>query len=210
MSNAEVLTLFRLDWDDSVVEVREQFPLHPELTNYISHQLKVRPAGYSRGGIVMTTDFLVTYVKGKGTVLKAYQVKDKRAALDKRTQTKLVIEQRYWKAKGVESKLLLAEDFKPVFSDNLRSLFPFRNLACKPEDLGYWDAELRTIARRSPQLSVDQLMTIDLPASPGIGLAEHALNALKILAGHKRWLFPIKTTPFLSCTLSDFEVCHAC
>ena len=94
MSNAEVLTLFRLDWDDSVVEVREQFPLHPELTNYISHQLKVRPAGYSRGGIVMTTDFLVTYVKGKGTVLKAYQVKDKRAALDKRTQTKLVIEDR--------------------------------------------------------------------------------------------------------------------
>ena len=35
MSDAEVQTLLQLDWDDNVVEVREQYPLPPELIIYI-------------------------------------------------------------------------------------------------------------------------------------------------------------------------------
>lgn len=92
MSNAEVLTLYQLNWNDSVIEVREQFPLHPKLTDHIAQSLNVRPAGFTRGGIVMATDFLVTYRTASGYKLKVYQVKDTVSAVrDKRTQTKLVI-----------------------------------------------------------------------------------------------------------------------
>lgn len=32
MSHGETLTLLQLDWNDRVIEVREQFPLNPETT----------------------------------------------------------------------------------------------------------------------------------------------------------------------------------
>lgn len=210
MSDAEVQTLLQLDWDDNVVEVREQYPLHPELTNYIAQQLNVKPAGFTRGGIVMTTDFLVTYrTPSGGHRFKAYQVKDTAAAVrEKRTQTKLVIEQRYWQTKNIEAVAVVSEDFNRIFTDNLRMLAPYRNTACEQEDLDFWSRVLLATAKRDPLLPVRKLLQMDLPASPGIALSDNALNALKMLVGHKHWIFPIQKKPFLSCTFSDF--CSPC
>lgn len=135
----------------------------------------------------MTTDILVTYPTASGHKIMAYQVKDTVAAAavrDKRTQTKLVIELRYWKTKKVETVAVVSEHFNPIFTDNLQLLALFRNTVCTPEDLNFWHDALLARAARSPAMALGELLKEQLPPLPGIGLADNELNALKMLVGH--------------------------
>ncbi len=125
LSAGEEMYYYYLRWDDSVLDIREQFPLDLEATKKIAAQCGIRhPKG------TMTTDLLVTYPKGKYV---AYSVKASRKDVDYelgkteseiklaiRTAEKLFIEKYYWNELGVEWKLVLKEDLNPVYIDNIR------------------------------------------------------------------------------------------
>lgn len=117
LSHGEVMAFYQYEWDDSITELREQFPLDPKITIQICDDLKVLHPGYTHGGSVMTTDFVITK-KGKRIgeeIYSAVQIKNNLSAINKpRTYTKLEIEHIYWQRKGIPWKIVLSESFNKV------------------------------------------------------------------------------------------------
>ena len=91
MSQGEAMWYFLLRWDDSNIDIREQFPLDNKITVKIADELGIKhPQDRNH---IMTTDFLVTKSDNS---LHAYSVKvDKN--LNDRTVELLYIEREYWK-----------------------------------------------------------------------------------------------------------------
>lgn len=129
LSHSELIALLLLDWNDSVVEIHEQVALDPVDTIPICAVHKIRHPGIHGLETVMTTDFVATYCNRSDCWAVAYQVKATRGEAEQpRTAEKLFIEEEYWKAKGVQWKLLIATDFNPILSNNLCDIHQLRNL----------------------------------------------------------------------------------
>ena len=116
LSQGEVYYYYMLRWDDTVEDIREQFPLDLEKTLDIADQLNVRhPRNRSTR---MTTDLLVTRVDGS---LEAYCIKSDRSVFtDLRTCEKLCIEKLYWELQGISFHICLTED---VTKDKVNEAF---------------------------------------------------------------------------------------
>ena len=97
LSQAEVYYYYLLRWDDTVEDIREQFPLELTRTVELADALGFRhPKDRSTR---MTTDFLVSHTDGQ---LEAYSIKNDRSVLgNPRTLEKLYIEKLYWETQGV-------------------------------------------------------------------------------------------------------------
>lgn len=94
-----------LDWQDDVIDIREQVPLFPgSETKAIaaSPGLKHPYNNKSKISCVMTTDFLFTVKSGKKITLHARSVKYWKDLEACRTQEKMSIERTYWESRGVE------------------------------------------------------------------------------------------------------------
>ena len=121
MSQGETMWYFLLRWDDSNIDIREQFPLDNKITLKIADELGIKhPQDRNH---IMTTDFLVTKSDNS---LHAYSVKvDKN--LNDRTVELLYIEREYWKYNGVPFDMLYATDVNQVWVNNIRLVTEFYN-----------------------------------------------------------------------------------
>jgi hypothetical protein len=118
-------------WDNSVIDIREQFPLLDRRETLeiaarcgISHPVD-RHSGCL---LVNTTDLLVTRRTPQGTEEIAYAVKDAEAVADKRTLEKLEIERRYWERREVPWYLLTDREVKSTFTQDLAWILDLHNL----------------------------------------------------------------------------------
>lgn len=195
-SHAELMALLLFDWDDSVIDIREQYPLNPEDTVVIAQDLHVPHPGHTRGGVVMTTDLLVTY-RSQETgerIDKAFQVKSSRTDLTERVYEKLAIEQRYWKMHNVEWQLLIADEaFPQILCFNLDYLAAWRrrrvNRSVVDEAIGQATEFLKKAA--------------DKPLCKQWN--EVGCNALRQLCAIKLMRFPISKRRFYDCVPDDFS-----
>ena len=121
MSQGEAMWYFLLRWDDSNIDIREQFPLDNKITVKIADELGIKhPQDRNH---IMTTDFLVTKSDNS---LHAYSVKvDKN--LNDRTVELLYIEREYWKYNGVPFDMLYSTDVNQVLVNNIRLITEFYN-----------------------------------------------------------------------------------
>lgn len=192
LSHSEKLAFYILEWNDAVVEIREQFPLDPKLTKLISQELGYKHPGYTRGDTVMTTDFLVTYCRNGEISFKAYQVKASSEDIeDRRTHEKLLIEQNYWRRHGIDYGVILKSDFNRTQTDNLHYLFGERNCAVNASEMHGYQEEFLRWQSNEPQMPIGAL-------DAGV------FQKIRLLAAHKLLSFPVKDKPFLSCRLNDF------
>jgi len=85
--------------DPNIIDIREQYPLDPKITQEIADRLVVRhPTDNTRRRLfIMTTDFLLDSINGK----EAWAVKHSLNLRDERTLQKLEIEKEYWKQLGI-------------------------------------------------------------------------------------------------------------
>lgn len=115
LSQAEVYYYYLLRWDDTVKDIREQYPLDLSDTVSIADKLGFRhPKDRSTR---MTTDLLVTRTNGS---LEAYSIKNDRSVLDHiRTMEKLYIEKVYWETKGIPFHLCYKSDVNRVLIQNI-------------------------------------------------------------------------------------------
>lgn len=115
-------------WEDTVVDIREQYPLLPvEEAEDIAQEL-----GYAyprepieNGRHVMTTDFLITEKRPDGEYLVARYVKYKKDLEKARTQEKWKIEQAYWAKRGVEIKIVTEKSFDRRRARNIEFLLGY-------------------------------------------------------------------------------------
>lgn len=120
LSQGEMYWYYILRWDDTNVDVREQYPLDYAETVNIANEMGFHPPRE-----IMTTDMLVT--KKDGTEV-AYSIKvDKK--LSKRQMQLLCIEKQYWLNQGIEYQLVFKSDMNAILATNIRLVTEFYDVA---------------------------------------------------------------------------------
>ena len=210
LSHGETLTLLQLDWNDDVVEIREQYFLEPELTIKIALGQKIKHPGYTQGFTIMSTDFLVTYKKDNSNILKAYQIKYSQTDLDNpRTLEKLRIESEYWHRKKVPWCVVLSQDYNPILCDNLTLLKPYRNTPYHIQDLQFLLDVLSPVIQGIGRLPYSELEG-QTPTLPILNLPLSYHDGIKILLSKKLLRFDIESKRLEDCRLNDFLRSRAC
>ncbi|WP_412026436.1 TnsA endonuclease N-terminal domain-containing protein [Deinococcus yunweiensis] len=181
MSLNELHYFYLLEWSPLVTDIREQFPLWPaEETEEIAQSLNIRhPAPPGGGPMVMSSDFMITLSSGQNVVRT---MKEGSALSDDRTIEKLDIEREYWRRRGVDWGVVVADDLPMPLVQNVKWLHPHLILDGfgfdandVPALLRYLTAEVLT--------SPDALATVarrcddDLTLNPGscLTLARHLI-----------------------------------
>ena len=126
LSDNEYYAFLLFEWDDRVIDIREQYPLLDRReTVEIAARCGVKyPVDPLSGALwVLTTDFLLTVKTKNGTELIARTVKQAESLSDKRTLEKLEIERRFWECRKVEWKILTDQQLKNQFTSNLAWIF---------------------------------------------------------------------------------------
>jgi hypothetical protein len=120
LSNAERDYHMILEQDPCIIDIREQFPLFTQAeTQAIASSLNIFHPVYpgTQIPVVMTTDFLITFIDPKGEERLAarsvkYRKEFEEADIDEQNRIveKLAIEEKYWAIRKVEWKLVFHEN----------------------------------------------------------------------------------------------------
>ena len=109
-----------MEWSPLVADIQEQFPLwHFEETKEIAKSLSHKYPSVGKGVYVMTTDFLVTLANGEKYARTVKLVKELES---RNTLIKFDIEREYWRRRGVEWRIAVAEEFPIEFIRNIEWL----------------------------------------------------------------------------------------
>ncbi|MBO0992592.1 TnsA endonuclease N-terminal domain-containing protein [Bacillus sp. SD088] len=134
LSDLERNYFYLLEYSDSVVDIREQFPLLPiEETLLISDELGIKHPRdpKTQEPIVMTTDFVVT-TKGQKNTDVARTIKYKNDLADERVLEKFEIERVYWERKGIDWGIVTENEISKTMATNIAFVHGYA-------DLGYID-----------------------------------------------------------------------
>ena len=105
LSRNELYYFYLLDWSDSVLDIREQFPLlNVELAVEIAQNAGIKYPYDNISGFpyIMTCDFMITTPQG----LKARTIKCSSELSNKRVLEKLEIERRYWDKLNIDWRMI--------------------------------------------------------------------------------------------------------
>ena len=124
LSDLELAAFLLFDWEKSVIDIREQFPLNPEATLSIAKRLSIKHPAYQGVIQVMTTDLLVDFNSDGQHLSKAISVKYAQDLEDERTIEKLELERRFWEGEGIEWFIFTEHEVPVHFVKNIRWLAP--------------------------------------------------------------------------------------
>ncbi|MEZ9131633.1 TnsA endonuclease N-terminal domain-containing protein [Vibrio breoganii] len=123
LSEQESCFFYLAEFSESVIDIREQFPLLPlSLSLKTAKTLGVDHPQHprSKNPIVMTTDFLLTCSDGKQTWYEAVSVKPKEDLSSRRTAEKLDIERVWWELLGVPFHIFCLTELNQLKSKNIQ------------------------------------------------------------------------------------------
>jgi hypothetical protein len=185
MSTNETSLFYCLDWSDSVLDIREQYPLS-DLTDAIriAERAQIRYPYDNKSGFpyVMTSDFYVE-MEGGSVILSVKPASE----LEKpRVLEKLEIERRYWRARGIKWELVTEFEINRTKARNIEWLSQASDLSrfglCEAQQILCIDFFMpRYIRAPENAQALFQEMEQRFSLSCGLGL-----NIFKHLAYHKR------------------------
>ena len=130
MSSIESEHFYLAEFSNSVIDIREQFPLLPlNYTQKIAKTLGVEHPKHpqSKEPIIMTTDQLLTIESPQGTIYHAISVKPEDDSGDLRVLEKIDIERVCWELLGVKFSYFTGNELTRLQSSNLHwATSPFR------------------------------------------------------------------------------------
>lgn len=124
LSDLELSIFLLFDWDLSVTDIKEQFPLDPEKTAKISERLGITHPAVSGVTQVMTTDLLLDTLQNNKVVQVAISVKYSDELEDVRVIEKQELERRYWESLGVQWYLFTENEVPFILIQNIKWLLP--------------------------------------------------------------------------------------
>lgn len=148
LSDGETGLFLMFDWEDSVVDIREQFPLDREITRQIATDIGVSHPRDTQTQIdlVMTTDFVVDVSDASGKRVIARTFKPLAELDDKRVIEKFEIERRYWELQKVDWGVVTDVELPAERVQNLQWLHPMRSLdGTQVPYEGYWQDRVRVV-----------------------------------------------------------------
>lgn len=132
LSEHERKYLYYLEWNDMVVDIREQYPLLPlSRTEEIAQQLGIKHAHLDGVPVVMTTDFLVTLKTPNGLIDVVRTVKPA-SKLTKRTLELFEIERRFFTEQGIDWKIVLGNKLPKNLISNIDWVYEARYIETRP------------------------------------------------------------------------------
>lgn len=207
LSHGELQTFLILEWNDEVDQIKEQYPLDPSLTVRIARELDIRHPAICGRDVVMTTDFVVEYLRKSGRrQTKAFQIKQSSADVENlRANEKLQIEQAYWQEKGCFWRLIYSSGYNGTKCSNLQWLFRWRNQPFDRSDL-YWlhDVLIELIKQGRIDASNVSKPIIRLPKS---GQVMSFYDAFYSLVAHKQIAFDVESQPVQTFAAQSMRLC---
>ncbi|WP_390517728.1 TnsA endonuclease N-terminal domain-containing protein [Halioxenophilus aromaticivorans] len=182
----ELAAFLLLEWNPTVTDIREQFPLRLEDTLALAEEANIRHPEIGGCTQVMSTDFVVDVSAPSGPQRMAIQVKASSDLKDPRTVEKLELERRYWQKKEVSWYLVTEKQIPKTVVSNLEMLYSARVQSESPAVLfnslpAYLDSLNTNPNTKLPEVGmlIDQSYSLE----PGTALARlRALMALRALA----------------------------
>lgn len=118
LSKLEFLTFSLFDWDESICDIREQYPFDLETSLEVAEKAGIKHPQKGNKFHVFTTDLLLDgdAYESKRTAIQVKYIKD---LMDKEVIAKLEIERRCCLAKGIEWKLITELDIPRVQQANV-------------------------------------------------------------------------------------------
>lgn len=128
MSNLERDYFFIAQWEDSVIDIREQFPLLPlEETILIAKELSIKHPTINKlqgQEVVLTTDFVITINEGKKVRDIARTIKPVNK-LSERVKEKYQIEENYWIKRKIDWGIVTENQINQQKAKNIRFIYRF-------------------------------------------------------------------------------------
>lgn len=143
LSQIEFDIFLALEWQEDVLDIREQFPLDRALTSTMAESLGIRHPCYPGTHVktVMTVDFLVTKLVGGDKRIVALDAKAKSSAEDPRELEKLEIQRACLTAMDCPHHLVFDTDIPKQTLANLAWINGALPLKSEKEPyLGYWQS----------------------------------------------------------------------
>lgn len=123
LSKLEYAAFYYFDWNDEVIDIKEQYPLMPmEVLQNIAVEAGIEYPNFNGNPIVMTTDFLITTKINDKIVHYARTVKLSNDLSNERIIEKFEIERRFFKSKGINWGIITEKELSNVFSNNMEIL----------------------------------------------------------------------------------------
>lgn len=124
LSKLERDYFYVLEWNQAVVDIREQYPLTRVDTLFIAENkgFKHPTDPKSQIPIVMTTDFLITLSNSEGTTHVARTIKPSEELENERTIEKFEIERSYWEQQGVDWGIITEKELPKKLIENVEWL----------------------------------------------------------------------------------------
>ncbi len=192
LSDIERSLFYWLEWEESVADIREQFPLDRSATTLIAQTCNIQPPRFPGMStpMVMTTDFLVDVWKDGCLAQVAYAVKLGKDLDVPRTREKLEIERIYWGTKAVDWSIVTPAVLPTCLIRNIEWVHSFYRLndLIEPHPGFYQDAARRMLAQvmASPwqtlrQFCSDMEARLELIDGDGLMLFRHLLATKSII-----------------------------
>ncbi len=200
LSDLELATFLMFDWSESVLDIREQFPLIREDTIAIAQQEGIKHPAVRGVEQVMTSDFLVD-AKYPFQKQFAVQVKYCESFRDERTIEKLDLERCYWRQKGIPWVTITEQDIDIAIRKNIEWLYPSQiDDITTAQRIPELMAVLPSAISRFPELTIiEACKRIDLAYGLELG---QSLQDLRLLMANRFVIFDIKK-PVRQLKISD-------
>ena len=142
-SRNELAFFYILDFDDTVIDIREQFPLlNPDDPHDLSgivemmegFGIKYPRDPKNRYPRVQTSDFMVTYKDGSHGV---FSIKESKAYGEERTRELQELERRYWKWRNVPWEIKTEKEISYDLAANIQWIYHARDIRSLFPDLAF-------------------------------------------------------------------------
>lgn len=132
LSDLEQKYLFIVEFVDCVVDIKEQYPLPLEVTEFIAKELGVKhhTDPKTKCHQVVTTDFVIKITNDDGEFSDlARTIKYREDLFDKRQMEKFEIERRYWEQKGINWGIVTENEIPEKLAQNIADCYKYVDLS---------------------------------------------------------------------------------
>jgi TnsA endonuclease N terminal/TnsA endonuclease C terminal len=186
LSKLERDYFYVLEWDSSVVDIQEQFPLTRQDTMFIAENKGIKHPTDPKSNvpIVMTTDFLITINKPSGMTHYARTLKPSKELENTRTIEKFEIERSYWTEQGIDWGIVTEKELPKNLVENVEwlhsSYFEINDLS--PKVFETYVSQMKSFIKKANTSIVEIAVLFDETYSLETGTG---LEILKYLIARK-------------------------
>lgn len=122
LSPSEKSFFYLIEFHEQVVDIREQFPLLPlslAMSNADALGIRYPKIPKTKTPWIMTTDFLVTYLKQGKKSFAAFSVKSRSRFRTKADFEKQELERVWWESLGIPWKIFFNDEHERIVSQNI-------------------------------------------------------------------------------------------